>query len=131
MKSEKDLGLSLYYDFYGSFLTDKQAKVFELYYNDDYSLAEIAQECGVTRQGVPVSYTHLDVYKRQILSSMETRSAAAASGYIARNCRKRCSKHSVSRGKKRGTVLDSCWKLSNTERRRMAGSRMGLTVWQC
>ncbi|BDF58483.1 hypothetical protein CE91St36_13000 [Christensenellaceae bacterium] len=58
MKSEKDLGLSLYYDFYGSFLTDKQAKVFELYYNDDYSLAEIAQECGVTRQGV------LDTLKR-------------------------------------------------------------------
>lgn len=58
MKSEKDLGLSLYYDFYGGFLTDKQAKVFELYYNDDYSLAEIAQECGVTRQGV------LDTLKR-------------------------------------------------------------------
>lgn len=58
MKSEKDLRLSLYYDFYGSFLTDKQAKVFELYYNDDYSLAEIAQECGVTRQGV------LDTLKR-------------------------------------------------------------------
>lgn len=58
MKHEKDLSLSLYYDFYGEFLTEKQAKLFELYYNDDYSLAEIAQECGISRQGV------LDTLKR-------------------------------------------------------------------
>ena len=58
MKSEKNLGLSLYYDFCGEFLTEKQSKVFKLYYNDDYSLAEIAQECGITRQGV------LDTLKR-------------------------------------------------------------------
>ena len=54
MKHEKDLSLILYYDFYGEFLTERQAKIFELYYNDDYSLAEIAQECGIS-----VSYTHL------------------------------------------------------------------------
>ncbi|MEA5004556.1 MAG: sigma factor-like helix-turn-helix DNA-binding protein [Christensenella sp.] len=58
MKREKDLKLSLYYDFYGEFLTQKQASVFSLYYNDDYSLAEIAQECGISRQGV------LDTIKR-------------------------------------------------------------------
>lgn len=58
MKREKDLSLSLYYDFYGEFLTEKQAKLFKLYYNDDYSLAEIAQECGISRQGV------LDTLKR-------------------------------------------------------------------
>ncbi|WP_066683708.1 YlxM family DNA-binding protein [Christensenella intestinihominis] len=58
MKHEKDLSLSLYYDFYGGFLTEKQAKMFELYYNDDYSLAEIAQEYGISRQGV------LDTLKR-------------------------------------------------------------------
>ncbi|MDL2237264.1 hypothetical protein LJC56_05480 [Christensenellaceae bacterium OttesenSCG-928-K19] len=52
MKSEKDLDLPLYYDFYGSFLTEKQAKVFEMYYNDDLSLAEIAQEMEISRQGV-------------------------------------------------------------------------------
>lgn len=58
MKHEKDLSLSLYYDFYGEFLTEKQAKLFDCYYNDDYSLAEIAQEFGITRQGV------LDTLKR-------------------------------------------------------------------
>ncbi len=52
MKSEKDLDMPLFFDFYGSFLTEKQAKVFELYYNDDLSLAEIAGEYGITRQGV-------------------------------------------------------------------------------
>ena len=58
MKHEKDFSLILYYDFYGEFLTERQAKIFELYYNDDYSLAEIAQECGISRQGV------LDALKR-------------------------------------------------------------------
>ncbi len=58
MKHEKDLSLSLYYDFYGEFLTEKQAKMFSSYYNDDYSLAEIAQEYGISRQGV------LDTLKR-------------------------------------------------------------------
>lgn len=52
MKHEKDLGLSLYYDFYGEFLTEKQARMFDRYYNDDYSLAEIAEEYGISRQGV-------------------------------------------------------------------------------
>ena len=67
MKHEKDLGLSIYYDFYGEFLTEKQAKIFEYYYNNDYSLAEIAQEFGITRQGV------LDTLKRAQakLKSME------------------------------------------------------------
>ncbi|MEF9989939.1 MAG: sigma factor-like helix-turn-helix DNA-binding protein [Christensenellaceae bacterium] len=52
MKSEKDLELTIYFDIYGEFLTEKQSKIFDLYYNDDYSLAEIAQETNITRQGV-------------------------------------------------------------------------------
>jgi len=51
MKSEKDLNMPLYYDFYGEFLTEKQARFFEMYYNDDLSLAEIAEVTGITRQG--------------------------------------------------------------------------------
>ena len=39
-------------DFYGDVLTDKQRDVMEQYYNDDFSLSEIADNFGITRQGV-------------------------------------------------------------------------------
>lgn len=48
----KDLKISLLLDFYGGILTDKQADALELYYNEDLSLAEIAQHTKITRQGV-------------------------------------------------------------------------------
>ena len=48
----KNMEISLLYDFYGDMLTDKQRDVVELYYNDDLSLAEIAENEGITRQGV-------------------------------------------------------------------------------
>lgn len=40
------------YDFYGEILSEKQQLVFEMYYNDDCSLGEIAQQIGISRQGV-------------------------------------------------------------------------------
>ncbi len=52
MKHEKDLNIPLYFDLYGGFLTEKQKKAVDLYYNDDLSLAEIAHEFGISRQGV-------------------------------------------------------------------------------
>jgi predicted DNA-binding protein YlxM (UPF0122 family) len=48
----KDIKISLLLDFYGDMLTPKQREVAELYYNEDLSLAEIAQHSGITRQGV-------------------------------------------------------------------------------
>lgn len=48
----KDLGISVLLDFYGDMLTEKQRDVVELYYNEDLSLAEIAEHSGITRQGV-------------------------------------------------------------------------------
>lgn len=48
----KNLEFSVLLDFYGALLTPKQFQVMELYYNEDYSLAEIAQTMGITRQGV-------------------------------------------------------------------------------
>ena len=44
--------MALLYDYYGDLLTEKQRTCFELYYNQDLSLSEIAEETGVTRQGV-------------------------------------------------------------------------------
>lgn len=48
----KDLSVSFLLDFYGDMLTEKQRDVVELYYNDDLSLSEIAENEGITRQGV-------------------------------------------------------------------------------
>ena len=48
----KKLQISYLLDFYGDMLTDKQKEVMEQYYNDDLSLAEIAANLGITRQGV-------------------------------------------------------------------------------
>ena len=46
------LEMTLLYDFYGELLTQRQRMCFDLYYNQDFSLAEIAQELQVSRQGV-------------------------------------------------------------------------------
>lgn len=43
---------SMLLDFYGALLTDKQRECFQLHYNDDLSLAEIAEQSGISRQGV-------------------------------------------------------------------------------
>ena len=49
---EKNIKISLLYDFYGQLLKEQQKQAVTLYYNDDLSLAEIAAELGITRQGV-------------------------------------------------------------------------------
>ena len=46
------LTMALFYDYYGELLTEKQRTCFDLYYNQDLSLSEIAEDLGVTRQGV-------------------------------------------------------------------------------
>ena len=48
----KNLEISLLLDFYGEMLTDKQRDMVDYYYNDDLSLSEIAENEGITRQGV-------------------------------------------------------------------------------
>ena len=48
----KPLEMCLLFDFYGEMLTDKQKEMFDLYYNEDLSLAEISEHVGITRQGV-------------------------------------------------------------------------------
>lgn len=48
----KNLEISVLLDYYGSLLPDKQRELTELYYNEDLSLSEIAENEGITRQGV-------------------------------------------------------------------------------
>lgn len=49
---EKTLLKTMLFDFYGDLLTDKQREYYDLYYNEDLSLSEIAENVGITRQGV-------------------------------------------------------------------------------
>lgn len=49
---EKRFFISALLDTYGPLLSDRQRDVLDLYYNGDLSLAEIADNTGITRQGV-------------------------------------------------------------------------------
>jgi len=49
---EKNLEINYLLDFYGEVLSERKRAVLEMYYNDDYSLSEIADEIGISRQGV-------------------------------------------------------------------------------
>lgn len=67
--------MSLLLDYYGGLLTEKQKSYFDLYYNQDLSLAEIAQQEGISRQGVHDTILRTEA----ILQDME-----AATGCVAR-----------------------------------------------
>jgi len=48
----KNIKNSILLDFYGDLLTEKQYEAVNLHCNEDYSLAEISEQTGITRQGV-------------------------------------------------------------------------------
>lgn len=48
----KNLDVIMLFDIYGEMLTEKQQDFISYYYDDDLSLAEIAENEGITRQGV-------------------------------------------------------------------------------
>ncbi len=49
---DKHIEVSMLLEIYGKLLTDKQQSVLNEYYNNDLSLAEIADEYHISRQGV-------------------------------------------------------------------------------
>ena len=49
---EESLEISVLYDFYGPLLTERQQTFVDLYFNEDLSLNEIAEQFGVTKQAV-------------------------------------------------------------------------------
>ena len=70
----KDYKISLLLDFYGDLLTDKQRDAIEFYYDEDMSLAEIAEHAGISRQGVRDSIKHGE----KVLLEMESKLGLAA-----------------------------------------------------
>lgn len=52
MEIEKTNRMNALFEFYSTLLTQKQMNYMELYYADDFSLGEIAEEYGVSRQAV-------------------------------------------------------------------------------
>lgn len=49
---DKNVQIGLLCDIYGELLTEKQQNILDLYYNQNLSLAEIAEEVRITRQAV-------------------------------------------------------------------------------
>ena len=59
----------LLFDYYGDMLTERQRMCLDLRYNQDLSLAEIAEELGVSRQGVHDNIVRAEAH----LQKMETK----------------------------------------------------------
>ncbi|MDP4132633.1 MAG: sigma factor-like helix-turn-helix DNA-binding protein [Bacillota bacterium] len=49
---DKKIRIAILYDMYKGLLTKKESDVIDLYYNEDLSLSEIADNLGITRQAV-------------------------------------------------------------------------------
>ncbi len=62
----KDMEVAWLFDFYGDMLTEKQRQVVELYYEEDLSLAEIAENQDITRQGVRDSLKRAEAQMREM-----------------------------------------------------------------
>ena len=58
--------MTLLFDFYGELLTERQREFFDLYYNEDLSLSEIAENNGISRQGVRDVIVRGEKYMQQI-----------------------------------------------------------------
>ena len=49
---DKVLEFSLLFDFYEELLTNRQREIFSLYFYEDFSLSEVSEKMGITRQAV-------------------------------------------------------------------------------
>jgi predicted DNA-binding protein YlxM (UPF0122 family) len=47
---EKNLNVGYLLDFYGELLSERKRSALDMYYNEDYSLSEISEQTGLTRQ---------------------------------------------------------------------------------
>ena len=60
------LEMALLLDYYGGMLTDKQRDCFDMRYNQDLSLGEIAESMGVSRQAVNDNLSRTEALLRRM-----------------------------------------------------------------
>ena len=79
------LEMTLLFDYYGDLLTERQRLCFDMRYNQDLSLSEIAAELNVSRQGVYDNLSRAEA----LLKNMEEKT-----GCVSRDlaCRKAASR---------------------------------------
>ena len=77
---EDTLFRTLLFDYFGDLLTEKQRDCYDLHYNQDLSLQEIAEQYGTTRQAV------WDLVRR---SEQSLRELEAKTGLVARAVKRR------------------------------------------
>ena len=75
----------LLYDYYGDLLTDRQRECFELRYYQDFSLGEIGQELGISRQGVYDNLSRTEA----LLSRMEEKTGCVRRDLACRRAAKK------------------------------------------
>ncbi len=63
---EKDMSIPYLADLYGAVLSDRKRELLDYYYNEDYSLAEIAEITGISRQGIRESVKKSEVELRAL-----------------------------------------------------------------
>ena len=80
------LEMTLLFDYYGELLTDRQRMCFDLRHNQDLSLAEIAEELNVSRQGVHDNLSRAEA----LLRNMEEKT-----GCVRRDLACRKAAHSI------------------------------------
>lgn len=78
--TDDTLKRTMLFDFYGELLTGKQREYYDLHYNEDLSLYEIAEQSGVSRQAV------WDIIRRAeaAMTQLEEKT-----GFVARAVRRR------------------------------------------
>jgi predicted DNA-binding protein YlxM (UPF0122 family) len=67
----KNLDMAVLFDVYGDMLTEKQKDTLILYYDEDLSLTEIAENTGITRQGVHKCIRSAEEYLLQLEDTLE------------------------------------------------------------
>ena len=73
----------LLFDYYGDMLTERQRQCLDLRYNQDLSLAEIAQELGVSRQGVHDNIVRAEAH----LEKMEAKTGCVRRYLLSRSAK--------------------------------------------